>query len=55
MQDSKISGADEPSAISVKLATVSFHTLTVLLRPVAGSFSSFFLDVMRSIAHMKMS
>ena len=26
--ESRISGADEPSAISVRLATVSFHTLT---------------------------
>jgi len=41
--------------MSVRFATVSFHTFTVLLRPVFGSFSSFFLDVMRSIAHMKMS
>lgn len=30
MTDSRISGAEEPSATSVRLATVSFHTMTRL-------------------------
>jgi len=33
MMERKISGAEEPSAISERLATVSFHTLGVLARP----------------------
>lgn len=32
ISESKISGADDPSAISVRLATVGFHTLALNLR-----------------------
>merc|ERR1712137_99542 len=32
IMESKISGADEPNAMSVRFATVSFHNLYVLIR-----------------------
>ena len=55
--ESRISGADEPSAISVRLATVSFHTLTRKRRVVPSMicFTVYVCDVTCSIAVMKMS
>lgn len=61
MHESNISGADDPRAMSVKLATVSFH---ILISTTSGSWSfgsddltvTFFtFDVIRSMAHMNMS
>ena len=54
MIDSNISGADEPSAMSVRLATVAFQTLTGTSTP-SLPFIIFSLDVITSIAAMKMS
>mmetsp|Transcript_23624 Transcript_23624/g.65701 ORF Transcript_23624/g.65701 Transcript_23624/m.65701 type:complete len:222 (-) Transcript_23624:2-667(-) len=52
---SSISGALEPRAMSDKFATVSFQTLTVRLRPVLASSTRFLLEVIFSIAPMKIS
>jgi hypothetical protein len=53
-QESKISGAEEPSAMSERLATVGFQTSTSLVEP---SFSRmvFFVEVISSIEFMKVS
>jgi hypothetical protein len=54
----RISGADEPSAIRVKLETVSFQTLTktVYSSPFGfRSFTTFSCDVITSIADINRS
>ena len=52
--ESKISGAEDPSAMSERLATVGFHTSTSFVEP---SFSRmvFFVEVISSIEFMKVS
>mmetsp|Transcript_20272 Transcript_20272/g.71692 ORF Transcript_20272/g.71692 Transcript_20272/m.71692 type:complete len:212 (-) Transcript_20272:445-1080(-) len=58
MTASRISGADEPSAISVRLAIVSFHTSTRATSVVPfGSLyvTTFSLEVMTSMAAMNSS
>ena len=58
MMESRISGALEPSAMSVRFAMVGFQTLTVAfyLVPFSSTYSiSFVCDVMTSIEPMKMS
>merc|ERR1719412_3480148 len=59
MTDNMISGAEEPRAIRVKLATVSFQTLTttVWVLPVLGSLmeTSFSWAVIISIDSMNLS
>merc|ERR1711962_1344564 len=59
MTDHMISGADEPSAIKVRLATVSFHTLTMMtwVLPVRRSFTdtSFSWAVIISMDSMNLS
>tara|TARA_B110001452_G_scaffold210477_1_gene180875 strand:+ start:1428 stop:1634 length:207 start_codon:yes stop_codon:yes gene_type:complete len=54
---SKISGADEPSAISVKLATVPFQTCVwnSFFSPPTDTVTCFSLLVMISIEVMKTS
>merc|ERR1719491_476872 len=54
MRDSKISGAELPKAISVKLATVSFQIGTGMKRPPDSSFS-FFLLAIALMADMKIA
>jgi len=56
--ESKISGADEPSAIKVKLAMVGFQTGTCKVKTfpsLSYTCTSLVDDVMISIASMKMS
>merc|ERR1719247_1835904 len=57
MTESRISGAEEPSAISVRLATVAFHTCTVKVRltPLTSTVLDTSEEVMYSIATMKTS
>ena len=58
MHDRRISGADDPRAISVRFATVAFHTVTVngLVTPEGSStICVVSLLVITSIATMKMS
>ena len=58
MTDSRISGAEEPRAISVRLDTVSFHTrmVVVVVSPLGLLMTiSFSWDVMTSMAAMKRS
>ena len=55
---SMISGAEEPSAMSVRLATVGFQTSTLMVRSLPsrpGRRTTFSADVICSIASMKMS
>ena len=52
--ESKISGAEEPSAMSERLATVGFHTSTSLVEP-SFSVIVFFVEVISSIEFMKVS
>ena len=49
MTDKRISGADEPRAISVKLATVAFQTLYVMSVP--GTRFSFDVIVLRGASN----
>ena len=52
--DRRISGAEEPRAMSVRFATVGFHTLNTFREPsfIAYSFSAL---VISSMASMNMS
>ena len=57
MTESRISGAEEPSAISVRLATVAFQTWTVKVRVTPLTVTTLVLseEVMTSMATMKTS
>jgi len=55
MTFSRISGAEEPRAMSVRFATVSFQTLTVLTVPVFLLTIIRFLEVTFSMPAMKTS
>ena len=50
----RISSSGQASAISVRFATVAFHTRTLVIEPL-GSLTASSFDVMTSIAVMKMS
>jgi len=54
MTERMISGADEPRAMRVRLATVAFQNLTVAFSPL-GLVISMVLEVTCSMAPMKMS
>jgi hypothetical protein len=54
MTERMISGAEEPSAMSVRLATVAFHTFTSASEP-SGRLILCVADVMTSMPAMKMS
>ena len=57
MTERRISGADEPRAIRVRLATVAFQTCTVKVRVTPFTVTTLVLseDVMTSMATMKTS
>jgi hypothetical protein len=55
INESMISGAEDPSAKRLKFATVSFHTLTTLDIPVLASVTLFFVAVIISIDCMNLS
>jgi len=54
MTERRISGAEEPSAMSVRFATVSFHTRVVMILPF-GKRTCCLRLVIASMAPMKMS
>mmetsp|Transcript_3010 Transcript_3010/g.8917 ORF Transcript_3010/g.8917 Transcript_3010/m.8917 type:complete len:214 (+) Transcript_3010:2375-3016(+) len=53
--ESRISGAEDPSASNVRLATVPFQTATVTVRPVCFSCTRRFLLVMTSMEPTNLS
>mmetsp|Transcript_31737 Transcript_31737/g.80172 ORF Transcript_31737/g.80172 Transcript_31737/m.80172 type:complete len:206 (+) Transcript_31737:1561-2178(+) len=53
--ESMISGAEEPSAMSVKLAIVGFHIVTVTNFPLSFTLTRSFLLLIISIADMNLS